>query len=162
MSQKKILAGLVAVLGAITLNSCAALHAQSPEQQEQTGKVLKAYLSRCLAVRNPCAEQVSFPFYADGKALDRAAYLKDFPDDKTDAEVPDFELRHRLLPLEDVKIFWPQFWERLQAQPDFDRDKNRVYLAPFSAVFEKGKPEMGWLLLRYSNGNWRVAGLIDG
>lgn len=144
------------------LNGCYATHSPRSEEPESRA-VITHYLKHCMATGQPCLSEVSFPFYVDGEALSAAQYAEEIPNDRDPSTpLPDFEIGYRLLPIEDIAVFWPEFWERFQNNPQFAEEASQLALVPIYARFENNKYEKGWLILRRVKNRWHVAGLIDG
>lgn len=162
VSQRFRLRGFALLSTLFLLSACYAARQPQPDDAEAL-PVIRHYLSHCMALNDPCVSAVSFPFYVDGQTLSVAEYTAEMPSGRNpNRQVPDFEIGYRLLPISDVQVFWPEFWERFQNSSSFTEDGPRLALAPFYARFNENTYEKGWLILRRVKNRWQVAGLIDG
>lgn len=147
------------------LSLLSACYAFKPPQQDRPNlEALIQDFAECFRQGDEaqCERSVSFPFYVDGHATSRSQFMQIVPLDDTPISLPEFSVDYRVLPVEDLNVYWPQFWDLLQKQTGFDSEKDRLFLLPISIRSAERKPESGWLMLRRDAQGLRIAGLIDG
>lgn len=103
----------------------------------------------------------SLPFWVEERWLEDAESFKK----ELAGEAPeDFEgfslLKVKLYPLSDLEVLMPKVWEQLKQSPRlYFKD---LYLGSV-VMQEKAEPtpRQGFMLLRWAEGQWKIAGLID-
>lgn len=161
---------ILCVLSLLLITSCFAMpHGRPLQDPATTPLVISDYISKCIAARNPCMEDVSFPFYADDNPLSPDEYYQEFSRAFPASQarpIPNFEMDYLLLPMSDLKVFWPKIYQSLMKQEAYLKEKDNLALVAVTVHIEN-QYEKAWLILRRTDPQkhppqWQVAGIIDG
>lgn len=157
--MKKVMTALVLSLN-FGLMGCYALQVDQSEQPE----IFPLFddFAECFGVgdKNKCERSASYPFYVDGRALNQVEFYQVLPS-KTRKQLPGYTLKYRVLPLQDMEVFLPRIWDRIQQQDNFAQERTNLFLLALNIQAFGNDPETGWMLLRQTPQGLRMAGLID-
>lgn len=157
--MKKLLTVLAISLSS-GLTGCYALQPREANYPDMTPLVDGFIECFGLGLREQCEKYISFPFYVDGKGYSQTEFYEQLPEDGS-KEIPEHSIKYRVFPIQDLEVFWPRYWDRMQEQAEYKKEQQNLFLMPVSFVSPERDTELGWLILRRTAQGWRVSGIVE-